>query len=269
MIVAAHQPNYLPWLGWFDRVRRADKFLLLDHVQFERQNFQNRAKIRMPGAEGGWKWLTVPVIQKSRSELILEKLISNDRDGRLRWGRKQYATLEQVYRSAPYFHMYASALREIYDAQWEKLVDLNITLLKFCLAALEIKTPLVRTSEMGPIPGQKSELVLNMCRMAGATVYLSGDGASREYLDLAAFEKGGVEVVWQGFKHPDYPQVPLDQQHVHGLSVLDLLFNCGPMSKHVLAGNAVDGMPAGPALGFGAPPAPPLPHTTPPIRPAA
>jgi hypothetical protein len=239
MIIAAHQPNYLPWLGFFDRVRRCDKFLILDHVQFERQNYQNRTRVRF---DDGVRWLTVPVVQKSRDELILEKEIANDREGRLRWGRKQYSTLEQLYRSAPYFHLYAPELRALLDENWTKLIDLNLALLRFCLDALEIKTPLERTSEMGTIEGQKSQLVLNMCKAAGATAYLSGDGASRSYLDVAAFEKAGVEIIWQDFRHPDYPQRRPGSQPVHGLTVLDLLFNCGPMSKVVLAGGALDGL---------------------------
>lgn len=234
MIIAAHQPNYLPWLGFFDRVRRADKFLLLDHVQFERQNFQNRTRIRLDGGDAP-HWLTVPVVQKSRDERILDKEIANDREGRLRWGRKTYASLEQAYRRAPCFHLYAAQLRELYDARWDKLIDLNLRLLDFCLAVLEIKTPLQRTSQMS-LCGQKSELVLNMCKAAGATAYLSGDGASRHYLDLEAFKTAGIEVVWQNFKHPDYPQAPANQPPVRGLSALDLIFNCGPLSKAVLAG---------------------------------
>jgi hypothetical protein len=233
MIVAAHQPNYLPWLGFFDKLARCDKFLILDHCQFERQGFQNRAKVRMGD---GWKWLTVPVVQKSRDERILDKEIANDRDGRLRWGRKQYATLEQVYRGTPHFQRYAPGLHDIFEARWEKLVDLNLALLGFCMAALEIRTPLLRTSRMGPLTGQKSELVLNMCKAAGATVYLSGSGASKEYLDRAAFAAAGVELRFQQFAHPDYPQG--HDAKVHGLTVLDLLFNCGPESRAVLLGEA-------------------------------
>ena len=258
MIVAAHQPNYLPWLGFMDKLRRADKFLILDHVQFERQNFQNRTKIRM---EDEWKWVTVPVVQKSRDELILDKLVANEKDGKFRWGRKQFATLEQVYRGTPYFHLYASALRGIFDAEWEKLIDLNLALLQFCMAALEIRTPLVRTSTMGPLAGQKSELVLNMCKAAGATVYLSGDGASKHYLDIPAFTAAGIEVRFQDFKHPDYPQGA--RKTVHGLSVLDLLFNCGPASKNVLAGQGIDGLPVGPALGGPMLAPPPSPSSSP------
>lgn len=258
MIVAAHQPNYLPWLGFFDKLRRCDKFLILDHVQFERQNFQNRTRVRFADEA---RWITVPVIQKSRDELIMDKQVANERDGRLRWGRKQFATLEQVYRSTPYFHLYAPALHSLLDGEWDKLIDLNLAMLRFCMDALEIRTPIVRTSEMGPLAGQKSELVLNMCRAAGATVYLSGAGASKNYLDVESFRAAGVEVRFQEFHHPDYPQG--QRKTLHGLTVLDLLFNCGPLSKVVLAGGGIDGLPAAPA--FGAPMLPPAMHA-PPVR---
>src|SRR5207237_5691820 len=85
MIVSAHQPNFMPWLGFFDKMRKADLFVLVDHVQFERQNYQNRTRIK---TGEGPRWLTVPVNQRSRNELILEKTIDNSRDGRLRWGRQ-------------------------------------------------------------------------------------------------------------------------------------------------------------------------------------
>lgn len=232
MIVAAHQPNYLPWLGYFDRIRRAQLFILLDHVQFERQNFQNRTKIKAAGAP---RWITVPVHQKSRGELILEKLVCNGADEREHWGRKTYLLLEQNYAKAPHFKDYAPGLKEIYVVRrWEKLIDLNIALLKFCLDALSIKTPLIRSSEL-KVSGAKSELVLNMCLAAKAKSYIAGMGASRHYLDLEAFKRSGVDVVWQEFKHPPYPQAPSGSPHVPGLSVLDLLFNCGPRSAEVLA----------------------------------
>lgn len=266
MIIAAHQPNYLPWLGFIDKIRRADKFLVLDHVQFERQNYQNRTRVRMGQT---WKWLTVPVIQKSRDELILDKEISNDRDGKLRWGRKQFATLEQSYRGAPHFKLYAPRLREIFDAEWTKLIDLNLTLLRFCLEALEIRTPLQRTSELGEIPGQKSELVLNMCKKAGATVYLSGEGASRDYLDVEAFKAAGIDIRWQGFKHPEYPQTPLGAPFVPGLTVLDLIFHCGPAAKDVLAGTHPGDGVALPKSPTGFLPVPPPPTPRPSIQPHA
>lgn len=231
MIVAAHQPNFVPWLGYFDRIRRAQRFVLLDHVQFERQNYQNRALFK---TQGGAKWLTIPVVQKSRDELILEKLICNDATGRDFWGRKAYLTLEACYARSAYFKSYSPKLKDLFvEARWERLIDLNVALLRFCLDALDIHTPLVRSSEL-KVSGAKSELVLNMVRAAGGTTYVAGMGASREYLDLERFKAAGVEVEWQKYDHPEYPQVPSGAPFAKGLSVLDLLFNCGPESRAVL-----------------------------------
>src|ERR1041385_3716341 len=143
MIVAAHQPNFLPWLGFFDRIRKADLFVLADHVQFERQNYQNRTLVN---TWQGPRWLIVPVFQRSRSERIVDKLI-DERPGDKHWGRRAYLTLEFSYGRAPYFRDYAPTLQEILMARWDKLVELNLTLLDFCLDALEIRTPLVRSSE--------------------------------------------------------------------------------------------------------------------------
>lgn len=231
MILAAHQPHYLPWLGYLDKIRRADKFLLVDHVQFERRNFQNRTRVPGGGGPEGWRWLTVPVVQKSREERILDKELADDPH----WRRKHCATLHQIYHAAPFYGRYMPPLRAILEARHLKLVDLNLALLRFFLDAFEIRTPLSLTSAMGPIPGQKSEFVLNMCRMAGASVYLSGEGACRQYLDEKAFHDGGVDIQWQGFKHPEYPRGK-GEKPLPGITALDMLFHCGPKSAGILAG---------------------------------
>src|SRR3954469_24808552 len=99
MIVAIHQPSYLPWLGYLDRMARADVFVLLDHVQFERGNFQNRTMIRMNGGGGAAKrWLTVPVVQRSQKERILEKEIDNRLEGARSWAPIHFSTLRHAYR---------------------------------------------------------------------------------------------------------------------------------------------------------------------------
>lgn len=231
MILAAHQPHYLPWLGYLDKIRRADKFLIVDHVQFERRNFQNRTRIPAASAPEGWRWLTVPVVQNSREERILDKALADDPH----WRRKHCLALEQIYRRAPWYDRYAPPLKSILESRFDRLVDLNIELLKFFLESFEIRTPFSLTSRMGEIPGQKSDFVLNMCKKAGATVYLSGEGACRRYLDPEAFRAGGVDIQWQGFKHPEYPRGE-GEKPLPGITALDMLFHCGPESAKVLAG---------------------------------
>lgn len=231
MIVAAHQPNFVPWLGFFDKMRKADLFVSVDHVQFERQGFQARTRVR---TGEGPRWITVPVIRQSRNERLMDKRVDNSRTGRARWGRKMYLTLKYAYQGAPHFKAIEPALLKILDAPWDRLVDLNHALIELCRQALGIRTPMIRSSELG-VAGARSEMVLDICRRAGADVYLSGSGASRSYLDLAAFERAGVRVEWQDFTHPRYPQHP-PGEFVERLSALDLIVNCGPAAASVLRG---------------------------------
>lgn len=235
MIVAAHQPNFIPWLGYFDKMRKADLFIVVDHVQMERQSYQNRVRIKTGAGE---RWITVPVVQESRSERIMDKRIDNSRSGRFRWSRKMFLTLKYAYQSAPYFRDYEAALAEIFETRWHRLSDLNGRLIEFCRQALDIRTPMLASSAMD-IRGAKSDMVLNMCREAGATAYLAGEGASRSYLDVDAFERAGIRVIWQEFEHPRYLQHPASEVFIPNLSAFDMLFNCGPRSAETLRGARV------------------------------
>ena len=230
MLVAIHQPTYLPWLGYFDRMLQSDLFVLLDHVQFERRNYQNRTLIRL---EDEARWLTVPVVQLSQKERIIDKRVDNpsDTSGARWWGPSQFLTLRHAYRRAPYFELYAPRLSAILETRWEKLVDLNLAALEFLREALGITTPMVRSSELA-VEGQRSELLLNICKRVGASAFLGGMGGSRDYLDHAAFRAAGMGVVWQQFKQPQHSQC--GEGFVKGLSALDLLFNCGPRSGAML-----------------------------------
>jgi hypothetical protein len=230
MIVAIHQPNFVPWLGYFDRMIKSDLFVLLDHVQFERRNYQNRCLIRL---EDEAKWLTVPVVQVSQKETIIEKMVDNPADisGSRWWGPNHFLTLRYAYRKSPHFETYAPRLREILEARWDKLLDLNLATLEFVREALEIDTPMVRSSQLKP-EGQKSALLLDLCRKVGASAFLGGMGGSREYLDKEAFAAAHMGAVWQEFSHPTYPQQGA-APFIKGLSVLDLLFNCGPRAAEI------------------------------------
>lgn len=232
MIVAAHQPNFMPWLGFFDKMRRADVFVIVDHVQFERQNYQNRTRIK---ADEGVRWLTMPVRQLSQNETILEKKLAEATSGRHDWRRKLRLTLEQSYARTPHFKAYAPPFLEAIAAAGDSLVELNIRLIELAKRALGIETVLARSSTLG-IVGAKSEMVLSLCKAVKADAYLAGDGGSRQYLDQEAFAAAGVRVIWQDFEHPVYLQEPSRWPFAPGLSVLDLLFNCGPESAAVLAG---------------------------------
>ena len=221
MIVAVHQPHFLPWLGYLDRMRSADLFIILDHVQFERRNYQNRTRIRMNDEA---QWLTVPVVQQSQKEIITDKRIDNVTDPR-GWGAKQFQTLKHAYRQSPHFKDYAIELQALLEHRWDKLADLDQATLDFLRDALDIRTPLVTSSSLAPASA-KSELILELCKAVGADTYLAGMGGSRAYLDREKFQGEGVTIAWQEFKHPEYPQCGA-APFIKGLSAVDMLFNCG------------------------------------------
>lgn len=224
MLIAIHQPHYVPWLGYLDRMAKADLFIVLDHVQFERRNYQNRSMIRL---EGEGKWLTVPVVQLSQKECIVDKQVDNSEAGARAWGPTHFKTLKYAYRKAPYFAHYAPRLQEILEARWEKLVDLDLAMLDFLRDAFQVRTPLRRSSTMRA-EGARSGLLLNLCHEVSAgSTFLGGLGGSRGYLDLEAFAARGIGVQWQEFRHPTYAQCG-DAPFTPGLMALDLLFNCGP-----------------------------------------
>lgn len=235
MIIAIHQPHYLPWLGYLDRMRQADLFVILDHVQFERRNYQNRTKIL---SEGEARWLTVPVIQKSQLERVIDKRIDNlTSDEKHQWDHKHCQVIRHAYRDAPYLDLYLPRLQAILETRPEHLADLDQATLDFLRDAFDIRTPLIRSSELAVV-GQRSDLILEICQAVGATVYLAGMGGSRNYLDRKAFSEAGIELAWQDFRHPVYTQCG-GAPFVPGLSAIDLLLNHGPESRHIFATQAM------------------------------
>lgn len=227
MIVTIHQPEHLPWLGFFDKIGKADLFLILDSVQFRKNYFQNRNKIRVNSPDG-WTWLTVPVLQKGKfGQTIAEVEINNDSN----WQEKHRRTIEQAYARSPFLKDHRGFLDEVYGKTWSRLADLNICIIRYLMEQFGQKTPIKRTSEMEHGDGQKSDLILDLCQRSGATTYLSG-AFGRDYLDLDAWKRAGIDVVFHAFSHPTYPQTY--QPFVPGLSAADLLFNVGPESRSFL-----------------------------------
>ena len=229
MIVGIHQPHFLPWLGYLHRMAQVDAFVLLDHVQFERRNYQNRTMIRMNDEP---RWLTVPVLQRSQKERIVDKEVDNRLEGPKWWSSAHFLTLRHAYRQAAFFDTYAPPLRQLFETRYARLVDLNQATLDLLREAFGIRTPLLKSSELG-VEGARGDLILNICRAVGADTLLAGMGGSRGYLDAAAFARAGVRIEYHDFKHPEYAQCG-EAPFVKGLSAIDMLFNCGPQSRDVL-----------------------------------
>jgi hypothetical protein len=225
MIVSINQPAYLPWLGYFHRIAVADAHIVLDHVQFEKNSFTNRNKVR---TREGWCWLTVPVRTAGKlGDLPINALgIAGGKP----WASKHWETLRLNYSKAPFFSPHAAFFESIYARPWEKLADLTREITAYLLDAFGIGTKLYFSSQM-KASGKKDELVLNLCRELRATVYLSGP-LGRNYLREELFGEHNIAVRYDDYHHPTYSQVH------HGfepyMAAVDLLFNAGPASREIL-----------------------------------
>lgn len=217
MIVAIHQPAYLPWLGYFDRIRQADLFIYLDTVQFQKGSFQNRNKVL---TRNGPIWLTVPVITSGK--LFTTALKDLETDARQSWQAKHLATLQQAYRSAPWYAERSPRIEAFYREPMPRLSDLCWQMLQVFVQELGITTRLVKASELPPVEGHKSDLVLGLCRATGATQYLSGS-LGRHYLDESSFADAGIAVRYQDYVPRPYRQ--LADPFVPGMGVVDVLYN--------------------------------------------
>lgn len=223
MILTAHQPVYMPWLGTFAKIAAADKFVIFDCVPFSRHDYTNRVQIK---TKDGARWLTVPVEHTGERSFLRDTRIASGN-----WRRKHLRAIECAYARAPHFDDYFPMLRSIIgDDKYERLAELDSHLLVELLRCLGIGTQIVYAHDY-QFHGEKSSLVLNMCEQLGATEYIFGS-QGRGYAEVPAFEAAGINVHFQDYQHPVYRQ-----QHgafVPGLSVIDLLMNCGPESGQIL-----------------------------------
>jgi hypothetical protein len=215
--VVVLQPGYLPWLGFFDQLRRANVFVYYDDVQYDKHGWRNRNRIK---TQHGPRWLTVPVRHAGQGA---PRILDVEIDARTPWARKHVASLQQSYARAPYRDRYLPALEELLCLKWEGLCDLDIACVDLMARWFGLRPRIERASLLG-IGGEQSERLVNICRHFRATTYLSGDSA-QAYLDVTAFERHDVSVRWQRYVHPVYPQ--LHGAFVPYLSALDLLLNCG------------------------------------------
>lgn len=217
------QPGYLPWLGFFDQMQRSDVFIYYDDVQFDKHGWRNRNRIKTPH---GPLWLTVPVRHTGAQTLIIDATI----DRATAWARTHLRSIRQYYAKAPFLDRYLPELEELLERPWSHIAPLDMAAAALMARWLKIDRPILRSSELG-VGGGQSDRLLNLCRYVGADVYLSGS-AAKDYLDVELFTNANVQVEWQDYRHPMYPQ-----QHGEFLpymSALDLLFNCGDESASIL-----------------------------------
>jgi len=198
----------------------ADTFVFFNQVQYVPKDYIQRNRIK---TAQGPIWLTVPVLDKGYREKKISQMEINNS---VKWRRKHWRSIAVNYKKAPYFESYAPFLDDTYRRDWRYLADLNEHLLRWLLGVLGIKVNFLKASDF-EFRGKKSDLVLDMCKQLGADVYIFG-ALGRDYANLKDFEDAGIKALFQEYKHPTYPQLYGD--FIPNLSVIDLLFNCGPKS---------------------------------------
>ena len=217
MTIGIHQPNYLPYLGFFDKVKKSDLFVILDDAQFSKGDFHNRNRIK---TSNGSKWITIPVSEAFKP--INRTKINNElRFGRLIWSDYHLSLFKENYRKAPSFDFLFPKLQEIYSQHYECLSEINILLIRFICTLFEIETPVCYSSEL-KLKANSTQRLIDICEHFKADVYLSGQDGPK-YMDMSLFEKRHIEVEIQNFVHPVYNQ--LFDGFVPYLSAMDFLFN--------------------------------------------
>ncbi len=217
--VVIHQPDFAPHLAFFQRFLSADAFILLDHVQFvtgTSRSWTHRDMIKTPTGE---KWITLSVRKAPMGTPINQIELSTSVD----WATSNLNLLKQNYRNAPFFDDVFPLIRALYDDPPTLMAEFNLRSIELLMDLLDVRLPWVRSSTLQPV-GSSNELLIDLLGKVGATHYLSGNGA-RAYLQPEKFAQAGIEVVWQQFVHPVYPQQ--FGAFVPYLSSLDVLFNCG------------------------------------------
>jgi hypothetical protein len=236
MLCGIHQPQFIPWIGYFNKIAIADRFVLLDNVQYKKNEYQNRNRIR---TAQGWMWLTVPVSFRF-GDTLQQTAVADDP----RWRRKTEQALKTNYSAAPFFASCAEPFIQLIHQPWPSLAELNSAVVRWMCGVFKLHTPLENASDLEPLPQEPTERLAALCEKTGCDAYLSGkDGP--HYMDLSVFEARNLGLKLQHFEHPEYPQQFAERGGFEPfMSALDLLFNLGPEESSAIiqrSGKAVSG----------------------------
>ncbi len=230
MILAGVQPSYLPWLGYFEQIHRADLFIFFDELQYEKYSWRNRNKIKI---KDRWAWLIVPVVSQNLYGKAIHEV---EIDPHSNWQAKHWRSLVHHYGGAPYFKEYQERLEPFYRKPWTRLSELNIALTRELCAILGIDTPTVVSSEIelerkfsaAHPEGDATDRIVFACEELKANAFYEGL-AGKNYIDEKKFADRSIRLEYQDYDHPVYKQ--RGDPFISHLSVVDLLFNCGPASR--------------------------------------
>ena len=230
-VVTIHQPEFAPWLGFFNKVWQSDVFIIMDDVQFKKNHFENRNKIRTLD-EQGWTWIKVPVLTKGRfGQKICQVEINSD--GEKRWKDVFLKTVKLSYQRSKYFDEVYGIVERCIKQDTARLVDINACLIVSILGYLGIRKEMLVQSEIVDTASSKSQLLAELIEASGCGIYLSGQ-SGKVYLDLDLMKEKDITIRYQNFIHPRYEQFHGD--FLAGMSIVDLLFNHGKESVNFIEG---------------------------------
>lgn len=225
-VCAIHQPHYLPYLGYFDKMFRSDVFVFLDTVQFEKNGWQNRNKIRTPD---GWQWLTVPVLKKEKGQRICDTQIDKTQ---VSWKRKHLRSIEQNYSKAKYFEEFWPELKKLYlETDTDGLSMFNMCIVEWFgfIFASEWRGEFMMASDYAGISDEPTERLVDLCQKFDCDTYFAGIGG-QTYMNMNMFFDAGITVTWQRFKEREYKQCYTP--FLPGMGCLDYLLNCGKQTPY-------------------------------------
>jgi hypothetical protein len=229
MILTAHQPVYIPWLGLFHKIYLSEMFCLFDIAQYQVKDYNNRNKIK---THSGEIWLTVPVESKDHfnKKICDIRIINNG------WNKKHFKSICFAYKKASFFEQYIGDLDSILNQKtYGFLTDLNLDILICMLKWFQIDIPVVKATDYN-FEGKKSDLVLDMCIKLDAKKYIFGS-LGKDYAEIKSFKDKGIEPFFQEYHHPVYQQLHGD--FIPYMSALDLVFNEGTKSKEIMLQNNI------------------------------
>jgi hypothetical protein len=222
VIVAIHQPNFFPWFGFFNKIARSNLFILMDNVQYPKTGgtWTNRVAIIIDGQK---HWLTVPVIRSFHgTQLVREIQINNSTP----WRQKMLKTIQVSYPQAPFFEEIFPVIDKLVNNQTSSLADFNVHSIQQIMNLLHMDASKLVLGSTLESNGKATDLLISMIKSVGGTSYLCGGGAS-SYQEDQLFDHAGIQLIYQNYQHPVYPQKNT-KEFVPGLSIIDALMNVGP-----------------------------------------
>lgn len=224
MICTIHQPNYLPYLGFFEKAYNSDVFVLYDTTQFKKNDWQNRNKLCV---NNGWQWISMPILHDFGQKINEVKIKDPEKNLQKNW-----RSIKVIYGKAPFFKEYSPVYEEIYNSNIELVAELNTKIILASAVQLGLKTRFIKNSELPPIESKSTQALIDINKNAGADTYIAG-AEGINYLDMDLWNSSGLKIIFQKYHHPVYKQFNSPEFQPY-MNILDLLFNCGPDSLEIL-----------------------------------